>query len=368
MSRNFADLYTETMRAKKSPVMVGLDPTVDMLPPALAETTKMHHGNTPDGVAEAFRRFLVPIVGAVRDVAVMVKPQAAFYEAYGPAGMQTLLSVVKKAQSVGLLCTLDAKRNDIGSTAKAYAHAYLGQPALFGNEIWKESFRFHIMTVTFWLGSDGVEPFLEEVTEHGRGVFLVLRTSNPSAVQLQDVLVPLANMEDWQATMIRERLAGLELDRLLEMVPAAKRDAARQKLGWISDLTSAPYYIFAATWVAKWGEPFTGQYGHSPVGAVVGAPYPAEAVVLRRLLPHTLFLVPGYGAQGGTADDVVPMFGADGLGAVVNNSRGLLNAWKTKPWSEQFTPDHFAQATCAAAEKMRDDITAALRKAGKCAW
>lgn len=310
---NFADRLVAACRDKRSALVVGLDPRWGSLPPALQELAVKANGSTPQAAALAFHLFGRAIIDVVADVAVAVKPQFAFYEQYGPWGMHSLLQTVEYARSQGLLVIGDAKRGDIGSTAEAYAQAYLG--GLCTESEPDFSLALDALTVNAYLGSDGVRPFLHAAAKSGSGIFVLVKTSNPSSGEVQDRLVD-----------------------------------------------GDPVYSLLAKQVNAWGESLVGDSGYSSVGAVVGATYPAEAAALRQLMPRNIFLVPGYGAQGGTAADVVPAFNADGLGAVVNSSRGIIFAYQK---STEYGADRYADAARAAAVAARDDINAALRTAGK---
>ncbi|PIO06288.1 orotidine-5'-phosphate decarboxylase [Candidatus Micrarchaeota archaeon CG08_land_8_20_14_0_20_59_11] len=292
---NFADrLIRESVR-KNSKICVGLDPQLDLLPPELL----VKYGKTPSGIGRALFEFNRGIIDSVHDVAVAVKPQIAFYEQFGIEGMRAFKKTIKYAKKKGLLVILDAKRGDIGSTASAYSRAYLG-----GKEA---AFPVDAITINPYLGADGILPFLEHCKAHGKGVFILVKTSNPSARELQD-------------------------QRLESGVPVSEHLAAM---------------------VRKWGLELGGTLGYSSVGAVVGATYPEDAKKLRKIMPRAIFLVPGYGAQGGTAGDMRHFFNEDGHGAIVNASRSIIYAYRTsgKP---------FDVAAREEAIRMRDLINAAL--------
>lgn len=310
---NFADRLIAACQEKQSAVVVGLDPRWASLPPALRSAAEQHNGLTASAAALAFYQFGRAIIDAVADIAVAIKPQFAFYEQYGPWGMHALLQTVEYAKTQGVLVIGDAKRGDIGSTAEAYAQAYLGGLTKDSEPVW--SMGLDALTVNAYLGSDGVQPFLQAAARTGNGIFALVKTSNPSSGELQDQLI-----------------------------------------------AEEPVYALMARLVEQWGGELRGASGYSSLGAVVGATYPQEAAALRQLMPRSIFLVPGYGAQGATADDVVPAFNHDGLGAVVNSSRGIIFAYQKMP---EFGPDRFADAARAAAIATRDDINAALRRAGK---
>lgn len=291
---NFADTLMEAIDKKQNPSIVGLDPRIESVPDSVKQ------GKTP---AEAFLAFNKDIIDAVADIVPAVKPQNAFYEQYGVEGIKSYIETVKYAKSKGLVVVGDVKRNDIGSTAKAYAAAHLG-----------EAFGFDAVTVNAYLGTDGIKPFLEKTPE-GKGLFVLVKTSNPSSGELQDKL-----LDDGRS--VYEAMAEL---------------------------------------VDGWGKESLGSRGYNSVGAVVGATYPKEAELLRKIMPKTIFLVPGYGAQGGGADDVVPCFNSDGYGAIVNSSRGIIFAYQKQGGEHD-------EAAGKAAEAMREDLKKSLSKAGKWPW
>lgn len=313
---NFADRLVKASRDKKSHVVVGLDPRWASLPGQLKDLVSLNNGVEPQAAALAFYQFGKDIIDAVADVAVAVKPQFAFYEQFGPWGMHSLVQTVAYAKSQGLLVIGDAKRSDIGSTAEAYAAAYLGSTAPEGEPNW--SLGLDALTINAYLGTDGVKPFLKASMQSDAGIFVLVKTSNPSSGELQD-----------------------------------------------KQVEGRPVHHLMAQMVDRWGEDLVGDSGYASVGAVVGATYPEEAVELRQLMPKAYFLVPGYGAQGGTAADVVPAFNSDGLGAVVNSSRGVIFAYQKMP---EYGAAKYADAARAVAQLMRDDINQALQAAGKLAW
>jgi orotidine-5'-phosphate decarboxylase len=269
---HFADRLCAAVRRKGTPLCVGLDPRWESLP----EEVRSRYGNADLAeVAVAYEEFCVRVLDVVAPLVPVVKPQMAFFEACGPAGLIALRTVLRHAHDLGLLTILDGKRNDIASTAAAYADAAFAGVTIAGrlHPVWDVD----AVTVNPYLGRDAVEPFLESARRSGRGVFVLVRTSNPGAGQFQDV-----------------DCSGRPL---FEEVGAAVRSWARENLG---------------------------RDGFGDVGAVVGATYPAELARLRQLLPEVLFLVPGFGAQGGAAADTAAAFRPDGLGAVVNSARGVL--------------------------------------------
>ena len=305
---HFADRVCAAVDAKGSPVVVGLDPRPESLPPGLLSDCKGEFGDTPQAVGEAFWRFNRGIIDSVHSVVPAVKPQLAFYERYGIAGLKAYSRTAAYAREAGLLVIADGKRNDIGSTASAYAEAFLGEPQAFDPPA-AGDFAADALTVNPYLGRDGVQPFIDCAARHGRGVFVLVRTSNPSAAGVQD----------------------LEVD-------------------------GRPLFEHVGALVECWGEEGRGQNGYSHVGAVVGATWPEQAARLRALMPYTLFLVPGYGAQGATAADVARCFDARGHGALVNASRSIIYAWRSGSHGKRYSETEYGAAAREAAMRMGNDI------------
>ncbi len=304
----FIDRLLEEVDRKKSHVCVGLDPRLEQIPQEIKDWAKDKYGITIEGATKAIEVFNRGIIDAVKDYVPAVKPQVAFYEQYGYLGIKAYEDTIAYAKDQGLLVVGDAKRNDIGSTAEAYAAGHLGEVDFWGNKLESKS---DSLTVTPYLGSDGIEPFLKRCEEFDRGVFILVKTSNPSSGELQDLLLE-------GGEKIYEKLARL---------------------------------------VNLWGEKLIGDRGYSSVGAVVGATYPKEAQVLRKVMSNNYFLVPGYGAQGGGGEDVVPAFNDDGYGALVNSSRGIIFAYQKEEYSNDYK-----EAAKESAIAMRDDINSALAK------
>jgi len=290
---NFADRLSAAVLDKGSRVCVGLDPNPDRLPTHLLEGNRL---------GEAVERFCCAIIDAVAEHCIAVKPQAAYFEALREAASPVLWSVMRYARQAGLLVILDGKRNDIGSTADAYARAYLRDDA-----------PVDAITVNPYLGSNGVIPFVKTAAAEARGLFVLTKTSNPSSGELQDL-----RLSD-SGKLVYEQMADL---------------------------------------VARWGAELIGEYGYSSVGAVVGATYPEQLAELRARLPQTPFLVPGYGAQGATAQDVAAAFDERGLGAIVNSSRGIIFAYEKR----NLPPTEFAQAAQAATVEMKNQINSAIEQ------
>lgn len=297
----FADRLCAAIRAKGNALCVGLDPRWDSLP---AELRQRHGGATLAAVARAFEEFCCRVLDVVAPLVPVVKPQMAFFEMCGPPGFTALERVLRKARNLGLLIVLDGKRNDIASTAAAYADAALAGITLEGRTqvVWDAD----ALTVNPYLGRDAIEPFLASARKLDRGVFVLVRTSNPGAGQFQDL-----------------------------------------------DCGGRPLFQHVADAVRAWSRERLGACGFGDVGAVVGATYPAELALLRQALPEVLFLVPGFGVQGGSAAEVAPAFRPDGMGAIVNSSRGILYA--TPPTITNWE---------AGIEKATHDSIAALAAAG----
>lgn len=271
----FADRLNAAVKKVGNPVLVGLDPRMEDLPSGFLDRFSMDR----QGVAEALRVFGCGVVDAVVGMVPALKFQAAFYEMYGSEGIGALHDTAQHASESGLIVLMDGKRNDIGSTAEAYARAYLGKVPV--GDRFEPTWHADALTVNPYLGSDGIAPFVKVASRENKGVFVLVRTSNPSARELQDLVCE-----------------------------------------------GRPIYRHVAEHLGRWGADYRGETGYSLVGAVVGATYPEQLVELREALPGVLFLVPGYGAQGGTAEDVAGAFDEDGLGAIINNSRGLTFAFK----------------------------------------
>ena len=344
------DELIEAIAAKQNPSVVGLDPKPGIVPKevisALAdEVLQEVEGEEalPTLLATAYFEFNRAIIDAVADFVPAVKPQIAMYEALGSAGMDTYAMTCEYAKSRGLIVIGDAKRGDIGSTAGQYAahlsgfanlSAYFEDENATGNslpqsiknllkssknlDVWHED----SLTVNPYMGSDGVKPFIDEAVSHNKSIFVLLRTSNPSSKELQELI-----LQDGK-----------------------------------------PVYEHMADLIENWGASNIGKHGYSKVGAVVGATHPQEGKRLRELMPHTFFLVPGYGAQGGTAQDVAGMFDQNGDGAIVNSSRGIIGAWKK---SEDYAKnqgnmsldnilDIVCESAAVAAKNMRDDLRNAV--------
>ena len=297
------DALLSRIDALNNPTVVGLDPTLEMIPSYLREEKFAQYGKTPEAVAEMFLAFNRTILTAVQGIVPAVKPQIAFYERYGLAGLSAYEKTAALAKEMGFVVIGDIKRGDIGSTAQAYADAWLGETRV--GEASHPVFNADCVTLNGYMGSDTIEPFVEACKAGDKCLFLLVKTSNPGSGELQNMV------------------AG---DRLVYKV--------------MGDMT------------AKLGKGTEGRYGFHLAGAVVGATYPSDMRELRRRLEHTFFLVPGYGAQGGTAEDVQYAFDKYGHGAIVNSSRGIMCAWQ----KEGIDGQDYAAAARREAIRMRDEI------------
>ena len=299
---------------KQNPTVAGLDPKLDYIPAYIREASYEKYGKTLEGAADALLTFNKGLIDALYDIVPAVKPQCAYYEMYGWPGVKALHDTIAYAKEKGLFVITDGKRNDIGATMTAYAAAHLGQVPVEGELV--SPFGADALTVNGYLGSDGITPLLTVCREQDTGIFVLVKTSNPSSGELQDRL-----LDDGKTLY------------------AAMGDRCEQ-----------------------WGGQLPGKYGYSGVGAVVGATYPAQLQEMRKAAPHTFFLVPGYGAQGGAADDVAPGFDEKGLGAIVNSSRGIMCAWQKAGQKTGQDGKNYGQAAREEAIRMRDAIVARIGK------
>ena len=300
------DRMIEAIMDMQNPTVAGLDPKLEYIPDYIKEKSFAQYGDTLEGAADALLQFNKGLIDALCDIVPAVKPQAAYYEMYGWQGMRALAQTIAYAKEKGMFVMTDGKRNDIGPTMTAYATAHLGSVAV--GETVAQPFDADALTVNGYLGTDGIAPLLQVCRDGDKGIFVLVKTSNPSSGELQD-----KKLED--GTTVYEAMGEM---------------------------------------CEHWGEQLPGKYGYSGVGAVVGATYPAQLVEMRKKLPHTFFLVPGYGAQGGAAADVKCGFDENGLGAIVNSSRGIMCAWQKENCAEE----EFGQAARREALRMRDEIMA----------
>lgn len=304
------DRLIENIVKTQNPSVVGLDPKLEYVPNYIIEKKIEKHGKTLKAAAKAILEFNKCIIDEIHDICPAIKPQAAYYEMYGYEGVKTLYKTIAYAQEKGMFVMTDGKRNDIGATMDAYATAHLGFTDVCGEEI--AAFGADALTVNGYLGTDGIAPLLEKCKAYDKGIFVLVKTSNKSSGELQDL-----------------------------------------KIG---DKT---VYATMGDMCEKWGGEVMGKYGYSGVGAVVGATYPEQLAEMRAALPHTFFLVPGYGAQGGGAEGVAKGFDGNGLGAIVNSSRGVMCAYKKE---ENCDERDFAKAARREVIRMKEDIISYLPK------
>ena len=295
-----------------APIVVGLDPMMKFIPEHIKEKAFAEFGETLEGAAEAIWQYNKAIVDAIYELVPAVKPQIAMYEQFGLPGLSAFYKTVQYCKEKGLVVIGDIKRGDIGSTSEAYAVGHLGKVQVGSKSYY--GFDEDFVTVNPYLGSDGVNPFIKVCKEEKKGIFVLVKTSNPSSGEFQD----------------------------------------RQ----IADAGNRPLYEVVGEQVAKWGETHMGDT-YSYVGAVVGATYPEMGKVLRKIMPKSYILVPGYGAQGGKGAALVHFFNEDGLGAIVNSSRGIIAAYQQEKYA-RFGAENFADASRAAVLDMKEDIEQAL--------
>ena len=297
------DTLIEKIKEKDNPTVVGLDPKLEYVPTFIVEEAIAKHGETLKAAAKAIYKFNKALIDALHDVVPAIKPQCAYYEMYGYEGVKTLYKTIRYAKKRGMYVITDGKRNDIGTTMEAYATAHLGKVKVGDTEI--EPFAGDALTVNGYLGTDGISPLLDVCDKYDKGIFVLVKTSNPSSGELQDKLI-----------------------------------------------NGTSVYRTVGDMCEKWGEGRIGKYGYSSVGAVVGATYPEQLEELREALPSTFFLVPGYGAQGGGAAAVASAFDKNGIGAVINSSRAIMCAYKNEGCDER----DFAAAALREALRMKKDI------------
>ena len=298
--------------AYKNPTVAGLDPKLSYIPQYIRDAFFNEFEDPFEAAAECLLTFNKALIDALCDIVPAVKPQAAYYEMYGWQGVRALHETICYAKEKGMLVITDGKRNDIGATMEAYAAAHLGETVMDTGK--KSAFDADMLTVNGYLGTDGIAPLLNVCKERDRGIFVLVKTSNPSSGEFQDRIID-----------------------------------------------GRPLYEWVGEQVAAWGEEHMGD-DYSYVGAVVGATYPEMGKVLRKVMPKSYILVPGYGAQGGKGKDLVHFFNEDGLGAIVNSSRGIIAAYKQEKYAE-FGTENFADASRAAVKDMVEDISGALAAA-----
>ncbi|MCL2016052.1 MAG: orotidine-5'-phosphate decarboxylase [Defluviitaleaceae bacterium] len=290
-----------------SPIVVGLDPRLDKMPQKLRDEIFFVRGKTPEAAARIFYRFNKAIIDHIYDIVPAVKPQIAMYEQLGVAGIDCYIKTVSYAKSKGLLVIGDIKRGDIATTAEAYSHGHIGKIEI--EDTVHKAFDEDFITVNPYMGSDSVSPYLSDCQKYGKGIFVLVKTSNKGSKDIQDLIT----------------VDGL------------------------------PIYRHVGNLVSEWGNDLIGEHGFSSVCAVVGATHPEEGTILRENMPHTFFLVPGYGAQGGTAKDLQGMYNPDKLGIIVNSSRGITEAFHSEEY-KTYGEHNFAQAARDAVLAMKRDL------------
>ena len=301
----------QKIKETNAPIVVGLDPMLSYVPEHILKAAFAQFGETPEGAAEAIWQYNKGIVDAVYDLIPAVKPQIAMYEQFGIEGLKVFQKTVDYCHEKGLVVIGDVKRGDIGSTSAAYATGHLGKVKIDSKSY--STFNEDFATVNPYLGTDGIQPFIDVCKEEKKGLFILVKTSNPSSGEFQDQLID-----------------------------------------------GKPLYEHVGEKVAEWGAQCMGD-SYSYGGAVVGATYPEQGKILRKVMPKSFILVPGYGAQGGQGKDLVHFFNEDGLGAIVNSSRGIIAAYKQEKYKDQgITPENYADASRLAVEDMIADIAGAL--------
>ena len=301
---NAIDRLINKIKETNNPTVIGLDPRYELLPKCVLEK----YPNTMEGVSEAIIEYNKALIDETCDVIPAVKPQIAFYEMFGIPGMKAFEETCKYAKQKGMIVIADIKRGDIGSTAQGYSNAYLGKTKIGEKE--ESIFDVDFVTVNPYMGTDCIKPFIEDCKKYDKGIFILVKTSNPSSGELQDV--KLENGEE--------------------------------------------VYVKVAKLVEEWGKDLRGENGYSSIAAVVGATYPKQLKEIRKIAPHTYFLIPGYGAQGGKVEDIALGFDKNGLGGIVNASRSLMCAYKSELWKDKFEEKDYAKATRAEALRMKEEL------------
>lgn len=310
---NLIDKLIEKIKEYNNPTVIGLDPRYEMLPNCIKEKYTKDDKSICEGIIE----YNKAIIDEIYDIIPAVKPQLAFYEMFGIEGIKAFKETCKYAKEKGMIVIADAKRGDIGSTASGYSSAYLGKTNIGKEE--KKFYDIDFVTVNPYLGSDGIKPFIEDCKKYNKGIFILVKTSNPSSGELQDL-----KLENGQT--VYEKVGSL---------------------------------------VEEWGKEIIGENGYSNVAAVVGATYPKQLQELRKIMPHTYFLIPGYGAQGGKAEDIALGFDEEGIGGIVNASRSLMCAYKSDLWKDKFDEKDYAKATRAEAIRMKEELNQAINGKNK---
>ena len=310
MNQNVMDKLIQKIQEKNSPIVMGIDPRYEMIP----ECIKSQFSKDLEGFAKMAVVFAKGLIDEVYDIIPAIKPQLAYFEMMGPEGLKAFNEIVEYAKSKDLIVIADAKRGDIGTTSQGYSNTFLGKTKL--DDVEKKIYDADFVTVNPYMGTDCVKPFVEDSKKYSKGVFVLVKTSNKSSGELQD----------------------LKLEN------------------------GKKVYEQVATLVEEWGKNLIGEYGYSSISAVVGATYPEQLKEIRKLAPHTFFLIPGYGAQGGKAEDIALGFDENGLGGIVNASRSLMCAYKSDRWKDLYKEEMYAKATREEALRMRKELITAIKK------
>ena len=306
--KNAIDILIDKIKQTNNPTVMGLDPRYEMLP----DCVKNKYEKNVDGACKAILEYNKALIDATYDIIPAVKPQIAFYEMFGIEGMNVFNETCKYAKEKGMVVIADNKRGDIGTTAQGYSNAFLGKTPI-GDENF-DIFNVDFITVNPYMGTDCVKPFVDDCKKYNKGIFVLVKTSNKSSGEVQDLVLQ-------NGKTIYETVAEL---------------------------------------VNEWGKDLIGEYGYSSVSSVVGATYPQQLEKLRKIMPNSYFLIPGYGAQGGKAEDIALGFDNNGLGGIVNASRSLMCAYKSDLWKDKFEEVDYAKATRSEALRMRDELNSAL--------
>lgn len=305
---NAIDRLIKKIKETNNPTVMGLDPRYEMIPKCVTDK----YPKDLEGAAKAIIEYNKALIDAIYDIIPAIKPQIAFYEMFGIPGMKAFFDTCKYAREKGMIVIADVKRGDIGSTAQGYSNAFLGKTPIGEKE--ESIYDVDFVTVNPYMGTDCVKPFIEDCKKYNKGIFILVKTSNPSSGELQD----------------------LKLENGKE------------------------FYMQVAELVEKWGEDLIGECGYSSIAAVVGATYPEQLEKIRKVAPHTYFLIPGYGAQGGKAGDIALGFDSNGLGGIVNASRSLMCAYKSDRWKDIYREEEYAKATRVEALRMKDELNKAM--------
>jgi orotidine-5'-phosphate decarboxylase len=304
------DNLIEKIRKMNNPTVIGLDPRYEIIP----DCVKSKYNKDLEGYAKATVEFCKALINTTYDIIPAVKLQLAYFEMLGPEGLKAFEEVKKYAVSKDMIVMADAKRGDIGSTSQGYSNAFLGKTPIDDKNL--DVYDVDFITLNPYMGTDCVKPFIEDSKKYNKGAFILVKTSNKSSGELQDLKLE-------NGKKVYEQVAML---------------------------------------VEEWGKDLIGEYGYSSISAVVGATYPEQLKEIRKLAPHTFFLIPGYGAQGGKAEDIALGFDENGLGGIVNATRSLMGAYQSEMWKAKFTEENYAEATRAEAIRMRDELMAAIQK------